>query len=164
MNAMYDLSCFMAIDPGASGGIAVWFPVVEDGPNTQAYKMPKNMTGVVNLLRDLRNKRGQGYRCMALVEKVGGYMPGNSGPSAAKFARHCGNIEAALYALGIAFDEVVPTKWMKAIGTVPKDKGERKRFIQDRMQRRFPHLNVTLCTADALGILVYGADLHGIML
>ena len=136
----------IAIDPGASGGFA-W--IDRDGL-VSAEPMPDGMTAICDRLR--------GLACIsrhAVVEKVGGYMPGNSGPAAATFARHCGHIEAALYCHCVATEQVTPQKWMKALGTWPKDKAERKHAIRDAMQRRYPHLKVTLKTADALGILTY---------
>ena len=55
--------------------------------------------------------------------------------------------------VAIPFTEVAPGVWMKKLGTLPKDKAERKRAIREEMARRFPGLEVTLKTADALGIL-----------
>ena len=90
----------------------------------------------------------------AVMERVGSYMPGNSGVAAATFARHCGHIEAALYCLCIPLVlNPTPQTWMKQAGTWPKDKQERKRAIKEAMQRRHPHLAVTLKTADALALL-----------
>jgi hypothetical protein len=64
------------------------------------------------------------------MEKVGGYQPGNSGPAAATFARHCGHLEAALYLLGVPVITVLPAKWMRVIGVPAKlEKGERKNAI-----------------------------------
>jgi hypothetical protein len=64
-----------------------------------------------------------------------------------------------LRALGIHFTEVVPRVWIKKLGTLPKDKPERKRAIREEMQRRFPRLGFTLKTSDALGLLVTSPDL-----
>ena len=89
------------------------------------------------------------------IEKVGTYVPGNSGPAAAKFARHCGHIEALLYAFQLDAIEVTANKWMKGIGTWPKDKAQRKRAIKEAMQKRYARCKVTLATSDALGILTY---------
>ncbi len=137
----------IAIDPGAGGGIA-W---TEDG-TVKAEPMPKGMTEQVDFLRGLAAELpGAG----AVIERVGGYMPGNSGPAAVKFARHCGHIEAACYALSIPATQVAPQTWMKGLGTWPKDKKERKRAIKETMARLYPHLAVTLKTADALGILTF---------
>ena len=137
----------IAIDPGASGGIA-W--IDRDG-NVQAEKMPDGMTAICDRLRmlfyDVKNNR-------TVLEKVGTYVPGNSGPAAATFARHCGHLEAALYCLGYSVEQVAPTVWQRPLG-LPADKGERKRAIKEAMARRYPHLKVTLATADALAILTW---------
>ena len=103
-------------------------------------------------------------------------MPGNSGPAAAKFARHCGHIEMALIALDIPSDpSVLPSKWQTFfIGKpnypkIPKEiqgkarkqilakrKTERKNKIKAKAQALYPHLKITLATSDALGILTWG--------
>ena len=121
--------------------------------------MPDGMTDLVDRLRKLRALRISPVRLASrkvIIEKVGNYMPGNSGPSAAKFARHCGHIECACYCLGFSTEQVAPQKWMKALGTMPKDKAQRKRHIKELMARKHPHLIVTLVNADALGIMEWG--------
>lgn len=138
----------MAIDPGASGGLA-W---VDGDGVVQAESMPQGMTAIVDRLREMAAAMPG---LTAVTEKVGHWMPGDHPNAATKFARHCGQIEAALYALGIPFDEVSPGVWMKSLGTLPKVKAERKRMIRELMARRFPHLRVTLDTADALGLLTW---------
>jgi len=138
----------IAVDPGAGGAIA-WIDM--DG-NAHAENMPDTFTEIadrfLSLQMELREPR-------AVVEKVGGYMPGNSGPSAAKFARHCGHIEMALYCARIPTDQVSPQKWMKTMGALPKDKKDRKNKIKQDMACLYPNLSVTLKNADALGILTY---------
>ena len=138
----------IAIDPGASGGIA-W--VDADGI-VCAEPMPDGMTAQADALRSLAASMEGATAC---VEKVGGYMPGNSGPASCKFARHCGHIEAALYILGIPTVQVAPGVWQKSLGTWPAEKPERKRAIREAMARLYPGLRVTLKTADALGILTW---------
>ena len=138
----------LAIDPGASGGLA-WRDA--DGI-VHAEPMPDGMTAQVDRLRSLAATIPG---LTAVMEKVGTYVPGNHVGSACTFARHCGHLEAALYALGIPFTEVAPRVWMKKLGTLPKDKAERKRAIRELMARRFPGLEVTLKTADALGLLCF---------
>jgi len=142
----------LAIDPGASGGFA-W---TDGNGDVCAVKMPATMTEQLDLLRTLALE----LQPTAVMEKVGGYQPGNSGPAAATFARHCGQLEAALYVLGVPVRLVLPTRWMRAIGVPAKlEKGERKNAIKEIVARRFPHLKVTLATADALGMLIYSAEL-----
>ena len=137
---------FLAIDPGASGGLA-WRDA--DGI-VHADPMPDGMTAQVDYLRSLAASLPS---LTAIMEKVGTYVPGNHVGSACTFARHCGHLEATLYALGIPFTEVAPAVWMKKLGTLPKEKPERKRAIRELMARQFPALDVTLKTADALGLL-----------
>lgn len=142
------MKTILAVDPGASGGFA-W---VDGDGVVQAESMPDGMTAMVDRLKDLAFC---GRPVEAVLEKVGHWMPGDHPNSAAKFARHCGQVEATLYALGISFDEVAPGVWMKALGSLPKEKSERKRMIRELMARKYPHLRVTLDTADALGILTW---------
>ena len=141
----------IAIDPGASGGIA-W---IENG-DPRCEKMPEGMTAQADLIQSIvmaEVNRGM----TAIIERVGTYMPGNSGPAAATFARHCGHLEAILYMCGVSTEQVLPNKWMKSImGEVPKDKKDRKNKIKELMARKYLHLKVTLSTSDALGILTWG--------
>jgi hypothetical protein len=143
----------LAIDPGASGGIA-WMDA--DG-QVFASPMPEGMTTQIDAIR-LVIAGHPGMRCV--LEKTGTYRPGNSGPAAAKFARHCGHLEAALYCLGVPVVQVTPQKWMASLGSMPDDKGDRKRFIKELMARRYPHLDVTLKTADALGLWTYASQIQ----
>lgn len=139
----------IGIDPGETGGIA-W---TDSDGIVQAVKMPDGMTEQADFLRSLRM---DWKICAAIMEKVGTYMPGNSGPSAATFARHCGHLEAILYTLGIPCEQVAPQTWMKHLGALPKEKKDRKKAIKEWAARTFPHLSVTLNTADALAILHWG--------
>ena len=148
----------LSIDPGAGGAIVYRD---EDGIVT-AIKMPEGMTGLCDKLRELA---ANGYTS-AIVERVGTYVPGNSGPAAASFARHCGQLDAAIYLNGIAIiANPTPGQWMKRIG-VPRfeEKPDRKRWLKEWAQRRFPSLTVTLVTADALAMLVamIGENTNGI--
>ena len=141
----------IAIDPGAAGGVA-WTDA--DG-TVWAAPMPSGMTAQADLLRSLVASLPSAG---AVLEKVGGYMPGNSGPAACTFARHCGHLEAALYLLGVPSEQVAPGVWMKALGALPSVKPERKRAIREAMARRYPALAVTMKTADALGILTWATE------
>jgi hypothetical protein len=137
----------IAIDPGASGGIAY---TDEDGI-VRTMPMPEGMTEQIEAIQMLRAKG----HLKAMMENVGFHMPGNSATATAKFARHCGHLEAACYAFGISVQYVAPQKWMREIGTFSKDKRERKAQIKEAMARLYPHLTVTLKTADALGIFTW---------
>ena len=148
------MKAIIGIDPGAAGGLA-W---IDPEGITHAEPMPDGMTAQADRLRALAAELPG---AVAVMEKTGGYMPGNSGPAAATFARHCGRIEAALYVLGIPTEQVAPGVWQRALGALPKNKAERKRAIRELMARRFPALAVTLKTADALGILTWAMEKRG---
>lgn len=142
----------IAIDPGHQGGLA-WTDA--DGI-VRAEKMPEGMSAQVDFLR-ARAVEFPGL--VAVVEKVGGYQPGNSGPASVTFARHCGNLDAALYCLGISVRHVVPSVWMRKIGVPTKtSKPERKAWLKEFSARRYPHIHVTLAVADALAMLAWAID------
>jgi uncharacterized protein YbjT (DUF2867 family) len=138
----------LCIDPGASGGFAVQPP---DGM-VEAQAMPEGMSAKIDAIRAIAaNFPG----LVAIIENVGFHRPGNSAVSTAKFARHVGHLEAALYACGIPTTTVTPSKWMAALGSLPADKKDRKNAIKERVARMFPHLSVTLKISDALGMMVW---------
>jgi Holliday junction resolvasome RuvABC endonuclease subunit len=149
---MQTADVLLAIDPGANGGIA-WY--VKDR-EVSAVPMPDGMTAIVDFLRTLCNDFAfLGLQTACYMEKVGGHVKGNNASASCTFARHCGNIEAAMYCFGIPVTQVTPKEWMKHLGKMPADKAERKHHIRDEMSRLYPTLKVTLKTADALGILTY---------
>lgn len=143
----------LAIDPGASGGIA-W--VMADG-NLTCAPMPKTEGDTVDLLNAAI---AQGCN-VAYVEEVGGYcgaaMPGSA---MFNFGRNFGFILGVLAARGIRVELVKPQKWQKhfGLGTVKESGGKTlwKNKLKAKSQQLFPHLDITLKTADALLILEYG--------
>jgi len=154
----------VAVDPGQSGGIA-W--VSNDEVN--ADKMSETLHDLSNFFSIFERTH-----TFVWVENVGQYRPGNSGPAAAKFASHCGEIRGVLAALRIPFDKVTPAKWEHWLIGKPnypkitigiqgntrkqilaKRKTERKRKIKEKVQSLYPHLKITLATADALGMLAW---------
>lgn len=138
----------LCIDPGASGGFAIQPPY----GMVEAQAMPEGMTAQIDAIRAIADNF-PGLK--AVIENVGFHRPGNSAVASCKFARHVGHLEAALYACGIPTTTVTPSKWMAALGSLPAEKRDRKNAIKEKVARQFPHLKVTLGTADALGILVW---------
>lgn len=154
----------IAIDPGINGGIA-WIFLGE----TRAEKMPQTPKDIYDFLYNLTYEADGYEKVICYIEKVGGYVKGNSGPAAATFARHVGNLEMALLALNIKHHWVSPSKWMQYfIGkqkypqsmTAYQRKAKRKNLIKVKAQGLYPEIKVTLNIADALGILVYGEELE----
>jgi hypothetical protein len=77
-----------------------------------------------------------------------------------KFGDQFGFLKGVLQTLGIRLELVRPQVWQKAFGlgtaSACASKTIWKNKLKAEAQRRFPHLEVTLKTADALLILEYG--------
>jgi hypothetical protein len=155
----------IGIDPGANGSIAC---KIDD--KVHAFKMPGTPKDILLLILSLKSDDA-----FCWIEQTGGYMPGNSGPAAVKFARHCGHLDMALLAAGISHDTVLPAKWEHWLIGKPnyeripekisekersrilaKRKTERKNKIKVKVQGLYPDIKVTLALADALGLLTFG--------
>jgi len=96
------------------------------------------------------------------MEKVGFHRQGNNASASCTFARHCGHLQGFIICLKMPLVEVTPQKWMTSLGKMPKEMAPRKRYIKNLMGIRFPHLRITLSTADALGIMEYALNKEGI--
>lgn len=152
----------IAIDPGLSGGI-----VYTLNEKIYAEKMPDTPKKIYDKMSaiTLMADGYEGVKCY--IEKTGSYRSGNSGVAAAKFARHCGNLESTLIALRVKYVEVTPKTWMDFfVGKISYDdklslakkKTIRKNIIKTRAQALYPELKVTLALSDALGILNYAIN------
>lgn len=142
----------IAIDPGKNGGIAY---TTEFG-DVAVEKMPATPRDI--WLRFCRFY-DEGFR--ALLENTRAYVPGTSGATAAKLARHCGHLDICLTGNNIPVEEVAPRTWQTAVcGKLPKEQRDKKNAIKARMQALYPHISVTLWNADALGIYTYGLNLY----
>lgn len=135
----------IAIDPGKSGGIAIRLA----SGNTVTYPMPATESDLVELLAG-------SFPATVYVEQVGGFT-GHGQPGSAMFnfgwwasgpiwIAHCYQARSIM---------IRPQKWQKllSLGTSGGDKTKWKNKLKAEAQRRYPELNVTLKTADALLIL-----------
>lgn len=120
------------------------------------------------------------YTLHAAIELVGGYIGGDHsgedgkehkhggqpGSAMFKFGMSYGGLRMALYAAGIVdFEAVAPRTWQKALGiaslprkgyaTASAHRTAWKNQLKQKAQELFPHLEVTLKTADALLIAAY---------
>jgi len=139
----------IAIDPGASGGIA-W----TDGVETHCTAMPDTLGDLVSQLRILS---AAGYqRCY--LEQVVGFIPGGGAGAMFKFGQSFGQIQGVLQAMSFSVVEVRPAKWQKALSCGEKKAHGKgwKNHLKGIAQGLYPHCDVTLKTADALLILQYG--------
>ena len=124
-------SKIIGIDPGKSGGIAVYTEGL-----MQCWAMPETEADIAQLLRDYGMS---GSFC--LLEKVHS-MPGQGVKSMFTFGRGYGFLRGVLTAQRTPFDDVAPSTWQKA-------------------QQLFPDLHITHKTADAVLICEYGRRTYG---
>jgi hypothetical protein len=161
------------VDPGEKGGVA-WLNV--DTGEVGAEKMPDTPAGLARLLKALPDPRE------ATIEKVNAMPAGGKrkmgATSAFSFGKGVGHIEMGMACYDIPLREVMPVAWQKRIPGTPtkppldipghwtpaqaekaKDeaaaryKAARKQYYKEYTQRLYPHIKVTLMTADALCML-----------
>ena len=143
----------IAIDPGASGGIAI-----RKLMSVEAHSMPKTDSDVVTALaealpQDRVSTAGESAYLEELVKYTGRNMPSSA---MAVYASNWGIIKGALIAMGFRIIMVPPKKWQAALGLGSAkglSKTEWKNKLKQRAQELFPEIDVTLATADALLIL-----------
>lgn len=152
-NSLYSIDQIVAIDPGVSGGIAIYTP------NTAAkvVKMP-TLKEFYNLIIQLKNEIPN---TLVVLEKVQ-IMPHDSknvGKSMriGTMTKNYDQMTAALTIAEVAFIEVVPRAWQTALAFQTKglEKPERKNLYKSFSQVNFPHIKATLWNADALCILEF---------
>jgi hypothetical protein len=147
---------FIAIDPGKSGGIA-W--TVDGGP-VQACRMPDTVHDLYALLLGIRGDQTLDP-ATAYIEDIPRHQGLMSASSLYVLARNFGQAEGVLAAHGQPLVHVSPQAWQKAhglgkrekTGNAGRDRTAWKNKLKARAQAIFPHLTVTLDTADALLIL-----------
>lgn len=145
----------LAIDPGASGGFAYTdenggVPTVEQLPMSDL----RNEDEIAAVLK-LYSERG--YK--VYMEKVGGFIPdekgeGQPGSRMFVFGEGYGFIRGVLSACGNPPVLVVPQRWQRGFPKFAR-KTDRKNCFKTHAAKVFPHLKITLATADALCLLHY---------
>lgn len=145
------MKTILAIDPGASGGVAIRN---RDAALEAAHKMWDTEGDVVE---GLRHYIACSDNPTIYLEQVGGFI-GKPQPGSAmfKFGRNFGFLLGAAQAFGYRIVLVRPQDWQKTLGLGNKgsmSKTEWKNKLKQKAQQLYPHINVTLATADALLIL-----------
>jgi hypothetical protein len=146
----------IAIDPGASGGIAIGLPyhandILRADSSATAVSMPQTDKDILTAIE-------KDYSCSTayledLVKYTGNNMPSSS---MAVYASNWGIIKGILIARGYRIILVPPKAWQKHLGlgsAKGMSKTDWKNKLKQRAQQLYPKINVTLATADALLIL-----------
>ena len=123
--------------------------------------MPETEGDRLALVREIRAAAlAEGGELVCVLEEVSGFA-GKAQPGSAmfRFGEHFGFIKGVIQALEVRLVLVRPQVWQKGFGlgtaSACASKTIWKNKLKAEAQRRFPHLNVTLKTADALLILEY---------
>ena len=136
----------IGIDPGASGGAAVYD---EDEHALFTHKCPDNtkaMTAIINSAKARSWIDDQQLICV--IEKVHAF-PTDARSSAFKFGMNFGKWLGILGSLNVTTMEVTPQRWMKSFQPLPKIKKERKNELKKIASEMFPENKITLSTSDA---------------
>ena len=158
----FNIDTIIGIDPGASGGLAVFQP----GKLTRAVKMPKN----IQSLRDFLAYYAENFRPVVFLEKLS-VRPDDvkvEGEQAnlgklfrvQKMMENYYELKTIIETAGIPFIQVHPVKWQTSLKLRKLGSKEEKRDRKKRYQRHaaglYPEVKVTLWNADALLIMHFG--------
>lgn len=156
MKPVMSRSVVIAVDPGASGSIAIH----ADGKLLGCYPM-----GTDEETCALIRQMALAPACLAYMEQVGGYI-GKEQPGSAmfNFGNGYGFIRGAFKMAQVHCALIPPQKWMRAVapGVIGMDRDRRKRALLELANHWWPEAGLAemsktqgLIRADALCILHY---------
>jgi hypothetical protein len=152
------LDFVIVVDPGVSGGMAVWFPNAPfDFPSIVLRKYTTE-EAFIELVQDTINGvdiRNIGRKGWSVVEDVPKYI-GNDMMASHSFTLgyNYGFEVGVLRTSGLPVTLIRPQKWQAPFSDLRGKKGHpRKKLLKEHALRLYPDLKVTLATADALLIL-----------
>jgi len=148
------MTIVMGVDPGISGAIAFYFPMVPGRIAVDDVPVAGGEINVAELARLIRIHRPT----MAVIERVSA-MPGQGVASMFNFGRSYGDVRGTIGAMDVPMHFVTPQKWKKHFGLSSDKDQSRLRAI-----RRFPaaaesfKLKKHDGRAEAALIALYGAE------
>ena len=155
-------NCFIGIDPGANGGIAIYIP----GAFPKVVKMPKDIAE----LRDFFAYYGENFKPIVFLEKLsvrpddvtadGGRANMGKLYRIQKMMANYEHLKALIETVGIPYVMVHPMTWQTTLKLRVRgqreEKADRKRRYQEHAGQLYPGIKVTLWNADALLIMHFG--------
>ena len=136
----------IGIDPGASGGVAVYD---EDAHDLFTHKCPDNTKAMTAIINSAKARSWiDDQQLMCAIEKVHAF-PTDARSSAFKFGVNFGKWLGILGSLNVPTIEVTPQSWMKDFQPLPKIKRDRKNELKRIASEMFPENKITLSTSDA---------------
>lgn len=148
------MSIILGIDPGISGAVAFYFPMVPSRIAVFDVPVAGSEINAPELARLIRIHRPT----LAVIERVSA-MPGNGAVSMFNFGRSYGDVRGVIGAMEIPLHLVTPQKWKKHFGLSADKEQSRLRAIRmfpsvaDRFQ-----LKKHDGRAEAALIALYGAE------
>jgi len=155
------MTSYIAIDPGVNGGIA-WDSAQlascmgMPGSDTETAEEIQRLAEMDDVLLRIR----PGIKCIIedVPKFVGRALPGST---IFPLAFNCGLVRGIAVSLRMPVILVRPQDWQKHFRLGSKGDStttEHKNKLKAEAQRRYPHLKVTLKTADALLLLAYAQE------
>ncbi len=144
----------IAIDPGSSGAICS----IKNG-KVSVINMPKDVSDLGEYFKTLIEGESQPFCFIERVQSwVSDQEQGGKRFGIEKMLRQYTELKTVMKMLGIPFHETQSRTWQKAflMGKKFESKADRKRFLKEVCQEKFPQIKVTLKNCDALLILLYG--------
>lgn len=126
---------YIGIDPGASGGVAVYRPRGEIVELHRLSEITSDKELFYLFQTIIEHHVKTGYGINAVIEKVGGFIHGRPMPGSAmfNFGMGYGKLLMALTGNGISFEEVQPQKWQKALCIPKRTKVETSSKFKNRL-------------------------------
>lgn len=142
-----------AIDPGKNGGIA-W---CREGEKAVCVPMPATEGDLIVRIAAIDREACDGT--VFYLEDLVRFMGKTPMSHMAVYASNWGLIKGAIMYSGSVLHIVKPQAWIKALALGTANRGEKKTVwknkLKARAQQLYPHLEITLKTADALLLLEY---------
>lgn len=145
----------IGIDPGKSGGVAILD--TESPGYLKSSKCPENPIKMSSIIAGATNSAYiEGHKLSVYIENVWAF-PTDARSSAFKFGTNFGMWLGIIASHGITPKKVSPQTWMKGLQPLPKIRKERKLELKRLASDMFPEHRITLSTADAVMIAIWGA-------
>lgn len=147
------IETILAIDPGASGGLALY-----GNGKVSVAKMPKDLGELKQYFEHLTETY---TNIVCFIERVSGYRGDNDAPGKwygiDKMLANFTELKTSLKFHDIPFIEVHPATWQAGLRLRVKgeDKKARKNRYKDFAEKTYPEIKTNLWNADALCILQF---------
>ena len=151
------IDCIIGIDPGMSGGMAVWRP----NDLAKTHKMPREIKLFDEFLK--YQKSINGY-ILVIIEKVQPFWSDSKEENKGKQFRiqqmlgNYAQLKAVLETNSIPYIPISPITWQTYLRIRKKkeEKQVRKNRFKNIAQNQFPEIKVTLWNCDALLLVQFG--------